>query len=128
VQWFNLQYGDCADELAQVRERLGVTVHHDPEVDQMADLDSFAAQVAALDLVVTTSNTTAHMAGALGVPCWVMLAHVPDWRWQVAGERPLWYARMRLYRQAARGDWAGTIGEVAAALAERIKGAVNVHQ
>jgi tetratricopeptide (TPR) repeat protein len=128
VQWINLQYGDCAGDLAQVRARLGVTVHHDPEVDQMADLDAFAAQVAALDLVVTTSNTTAHMAGALAVPCWVMLAHVPDWRWQVAGERPLWYARMRLYRQPVRGDWAGPIAEVAEALAERAGGAVDVHQ
>ena len=116
LRWVNLQYGDCDAELAAVKRETGVTVHVDPDVDQMADLDAFAAQVAALDLVITTSNTTAHMAGALGVPCRVMLPMVPDWRWQLTAERALWYPRMCLHRQARRGDWRRPIAEIALAL------------
>ena len=116
VRWINLQYGDCAAELAALERDTRVSVHDDAEVDQMANLDAFAAQVAALDLVITTSNTTAHMAGALGVPCRVILPRMPDWRWQLAGERALWYPRMRLHRQAQSGDWRQPIAEVALAL------------
>ena len=118
--WIDLQYGDCADERAAARARLGVTVHHDPSVDQMASLDDFAAQVAALDLVITTSNTTAHMAGALGVETWLLLPHMPDWRWQATGEDSLWYPRTRLFRQPSPGDWRTPIESVAAALRGRL--------
>ncbi len=109
VTWVNLQYGDCAAELAA----LPVEVHQDAEIDQMVDLDAFAAQVAAMDQVITTSNTTAHMAGAWGVPCRLLLPHVPDWRWQLAGARALWYPNMQIYRQSRRGDWDTPIAEVA---------------
>jgi tetratricopeptide (TPR) repeat protein len=109
MTWVNLQYGDCAAELAA----LPVAVLQDAEIDQMADLDAFAAQVAAMDQVITTSNTTAHMAGALGVPCRLLLPLVPDWRWQLAGESALWYPNTRIYRQSRRGDWDTPIEAVA---------------
>jgi len=119
----NLQHGDCARELAQARDRFGVQIHDDPSVDQRADLDAFAAQVAALDLVVTTSNTTAHMAGALGQEVWVVLPHVADWRWQHRRSDSLWYPRASLIRQPQPGDWAGALAEVARRLGARAGGA-----
>jgi Flp pilus assembly protein TadD len=118
----NLQYGDCAAELARAEACHGVVVHHDDTVNQMADLDAFAAQVAAMDLVVTTSNTTAHMAGALGVPSLVLLAHVPDWRWQATGDAALWYPRVRLIRQPRPGCWAEALEVAGDAVAARIAG------
>ena len=122
VRFVNLQYGDCAADLARAEHALGVPVFDDPEVDQTRDLDGFAAQLAALDLVITTSNTTAHMAGALGGEVWVVLPHVADWRWQHGRDDSLWYPHARLLRQPRPGDWAGALAEAARRLAARAAG------
>lgn len=116
VRFVNLQYGDCTADLAAVEQNLGVTVHVDPLIDQMASLDDFAAQIAALDLVIAASNTTVHIAGALGRPVWTMLPFVPDWRWQTERDDSLWYPAMRLFRQPKIGDWASVFARVGAEL------------
>ncbi|NJO35361.1 MAG: tetratricopeptide repeat protein [Rhodospirillales bacterium] len=77
----NLQYGDCRADLAAVQGQTGVEVLHDERVDPLKSLDDFAAQTAAMDLVISIDNSTVHMAGALNVPVWAMLPFVPDWRW-----------------------------------------------
>jgi Flp pilus assembly protein TadD len=116
----NLQYGEVADDLAEIERRFGVRVFDDQRVDQMASLDAFAAQLAALDLVVSVSNTTVHMAGALGREVWTMIPFVPDWRWQMGREDTLWYPRMRLFRQPAPGDWRAVFARVGAELGCRL--------
>lgn len=80
-----------------------------------AFLDS-AAIITGLDLVVTSDTAIAHLAGALGVRTWMALAHVPDWRWGLAGETTDWYPSMRLFRQSAPGDWNDVFARIAAAL------------
>ena len=74
-------------------------------MDPLDNLDDFAAQISALDLVISTSNTTVHMAGALGKDVWTLLPHIPDWRWTLEMEESLWYPKMRLFRQIRIGDW-----------------------
>ena len=69
-----------------------------------------------LDLVVTSDTATPHLAGALGVPIWVALKRVPDWRWMLAGEQTPWYPTMRLFRQTTAGDWESVFSEMARAL------------
>ena len=101
-----------------MEERNGIDIIHDDSVDQMADLDAFAAQVAAMDAVVTISNTTAHMAGGLGVKTLLMLDSVPIWYWQLDRPDSLWYSPLKLYRQNRPSDWADVIDRVA----EKIKG------
>jgi len=86
------------------------------------DLPDWAATarvVAGLDLVVTVDTACAHLAGALGVPVWILLPHAPDWRWQLNRADSPWYGSARLFRQTRPGDWAGVVDEVAAALAAR---------
>jgi ADP-heptose:LPS heptosyltransferase len=85
-------------------------------VNQFADMDVFAAQIAAMDLVVTIDNSTAHLAGALGVPTWVLLAAVPDWRWLEAREDTPWYSSLRLFRQPKPGDWQSVMQRVQSGL------------
>src|SRR6185312_5650483 len=84
-----------------IKEELGIEVYQDPEVDAMGDLDDFFAQVAALDLVVSTSNTTVHVAGALNVNCWLLLPHGVGtlWYWFADREDSPWYPSLRLFRQ-----------------------------
>ncbi len=81
-----------------------------------------AAVMAGLDLVVSVDTAAAHLAGALGVPAWVALAAVADWRWLVGREDTPWYPTLRLFRQAAPGDWPGVFGRMAAELARLVRG------
>jgi hypothetical protein len=115
----SLQYGDHAAEIAALAGQ-GVELLQDPAIDPWNDLDGWAAQIAALDLVVTIDNSTAHMAGALGVPCWVMLPHPPEWRWLLERSDCLWWPSLQLFRQSRPGDWDPVIAELTDRLAERI--------
>jgi hypothetical protein len=73
-----------------------------------------------LDLVITSDTSVAHLAGALGMPVWVALPFVPDWRWLLDRSDSPWYPTMRLFRQKSVGDWAGVFEEIKGALAERL--------
>ena len=75
-----------------------------------------------LDLVITSDTATAHLAGAMGVPVWLALPQVPDWRWLLERSDSPWYPTMRLFRQRRRGDWAGVFAEIKTALRERLDG------
>jgi hypothetical protein len=109
----NLQYGDCRADLAAVQCEMGVEVFHDDMVDPLKNLDGFAAQTAAMDLVISIDNSTVHMAGALDVPVWVLLPAVPDWRWMLDRSDSPWYSSVRLFRQPKVGEWSPVIDRVA---------------
>jgi ADP-heptose:LPS heptosyltransferase len=64
-----------------------------------------AALMMNLDLVITSDTAIAHLAGALGIPVWVALPRVPDWRWLLEREDTPWYPTMRLFRQRRYGHW-----------------------
>ena len=74
------------------------------------------AAIHGMDLVITVDTLAAHLAGALGVPCWVLLQQRADWRWMAKREDSPWYPSVRLWRQAATGDWGELITRVCAAL------------
>ena len=103
--FINLQYGDTEEELTRLELDAGLKIYQDLEIDPLVNLDDFAAQISALDLVISTSNTTVHMAGSLGKDVWTLLPHIPDWRWTLEMEESLWYPKMRLFRQIRIGDW-----------------------
>jgi ADP-heptose:LPS heptosyltransferase len=94
----------------------GAPILIDRTVDQLSDLDIFAAQIMAMDLVITIDNSTAHLAGALGVPVWVLLPFAPDWRWLLNGEDCLWYPTMHLFRQTELGNWQSVLERVRGSL------------
>jgi hypothetical protein len=82
----------------------------------LSDFAETAALIATLDLVVSVDTAVAHLAGAMGKPVLLMLAHAPDWRWMlVRGDTP-WYASMRLFRQSRPDDWRGVADAVSAAV------------
>ena len=112
--FINLQYeyGDLALELDQFVNDTGIAIYCDTEINPLESLDDFAAQVAALDLVITISNTTAHMAGALGKSVWTLLHYGADWRWLTNRSDTPWYPSMTLFRQSRQGDWSNVVQQV----------------
>lgn len=80
----------------------------------LTDYAETAALIANLDLVVTVDTSVAHVAGALGVACWVMLPFAPDWRWQLERNDSPWYRSLLLFRQPAPGAWDAVISAVVA--------------
>jgi tetratricopeptide (TPR) repeat protein len=113
----DLQYGNTDTERAQVKEALGIDVYRDPEIDALLDMDAFFAQVAALDLVITSSNTSAHVAGSQNVPVWILLPRVRGtlWYWFTKRQDSPWYPSARLFRQGgAAPNWAEEVAQLAA--------------
>lgn len=80
------------------------------------DFSDTAALIQNLDLVITIDTATAHLAGALGKPVWVMLPHNADWRWLSDRDDSPWYPSMRLFRQTEAGNWATVSKRIVVAL------------
>jgi len=115
--FMSLQYGDVADELAGVQERLGVTVHDDPDVDPFASAEDWFAQVATCDLVISIDNSTIQVSGSQGIPTWTMINTLPEWRFGGNGEGHDWHPYLRVFRQETAGDWGPLFDRVAEELA-----------
>jgi hypothetical protein len=119
VRLMSLQKGPGARQVAQLSDRF-------PVDDLAAELDEAAggfvdtaAVITSLDLVISSDTAVAHLAGGLGVPVWVALSEIPDWRWLLSRDDSPWYPTMRLFRQSNRGDWRGVFEAMAEALATR---------
>jgi tetratricopeptide (TPR) repeat protein len=82
------------------------------EISASMDFLDTGAIALACDLVITSDTSVAHVTAALGVPTWVVLQQVPEWRWLLQGATSPWYSTVRLFRQSRRGDWATPFGEV----------------
>jgi len=118
--WINLQYGESTADIHRMAA-IGITIENWPDADPLRDLDDFAAQIVALDQVISVDNSTVHFAGALGVPVWTLLPMVPDGRWGITGEETAWYRSMRLYRQRERNKWSDLMQRVESDMSHKIQ-------
>jgi len=110
----NLQYGDHQQEIQDFKQKTGIITHDWEDADPLKDLDNFAAQIKALDLVISIDNSTVHFAGALGTKTYVMLPFNQDWRWAEDRNDSYWYPNiMTLFRQSQDGEWDEVIQNVA---------------
>lgn len=112
AKFINLQYGDCWDEVTELRKKHDIFIYDWEDADPLKDLDDFAAQIYALDMVISIDNSTVHMAGALGKTVWVLLPFVPDWRWMLNREDTPWYPTLKLFRQSLPGNWESVITKI----------------
>lgn len=115
----NLQYGDCAAELAQAERDLGVRIWTPPGIDLKQDLDDIAALCAAMDLVVGFSNATLNIAAAAGTPTW--LISVPGAWPRLGTDRYPWYPQVRTFTLAMFGQWDPIMAAVGEALAGYVR-------
>jgi tetratricopeptide (TPR) repeat protein len=121
ITWFSLQMGTACGQMRTVGERF-------PLIDASStsrDLAETAALVATLDLVITVDTSVAHLAGAMGVPLWVVLPHLADWRWMEERADSPWYPGARLFRQPAPGDWASAVERMRGELERWISGRIG---
>jgi tetratricopeptide (TPR) repeat protein len=116
VRLLSLQKKWGAEQLHEIAGRFPVT-DLGARLDETAGafMDT-AAVMMSLDLVITSDSAIAHLAGALGVPVWVALPLVPDWRWLLDRRGSPWYPTMRLFRQKKAGNWAELFEEIKAEL------------
>lgn len=115
VRWISLQKRDgksSPSALASVTDWM----------DECHDFGSTAGLIAGLDLVVSVDTAVAHLAGALGVPVWMLNRFGSEWRWGRTGERSPWYSSLRQFRQSEQGNWRGVLASVEACLLEVTSG------
>ncbi len=110
VNFISLQYGDVETEIDELENSAKIKLHHWKDDERSDDIvDDWLAQISALDLVITVDGSIAHLAGAVGVPVWVLLRPVSSWYWLTDRDSSIWYPSMKLFRQSKEGDWAKTI-------------------
>ena len=115
--WISLQKevaaGDAPEQAALPRLR--------SFAESLGDYADTAALIMNLDLVIAVDTSVAHLAGALGKPCWLLLRYSGEWRWlRECGDSP-WYPSLTIFRQSAPGDWVELVARVSAALARRLE-------
>jgi tetratricopeptide (TPR) repeat protein len=119
VRLISLQKGPDCNDAATARNDFELINAGDFDDDHGAFVDS-AAIMNNLDLVITSDTSIAHVAGALGVPVWVALPFVSEWRWLLDRTDSPWYPTMRLFRQKSIGDWTAVFDQMREALIERV--------
>ncbi len=118
VDFIDLQYGDTTQERQALAALAGVNVRRLDDIDNKNDIDGLAALITACDLVITVSNTTAHLAASLGKPVVILLAHhTPLWYWHLDEMTTPWYPTATLLRQPAPGEWSTVVKTAAHMLA-----------
>jgi Tfp pilus assembly protein PilF len=118
TDYIDLQYGDTDAARRALAAASGVEIRRDPEIDVEQDIDGLAALLACCDAVVSASNVTAHLAGALGLETHVLVPHgrARIWYWLGHGQTSPFYPGARIHRQAADGSWTPALVALRAAL------------
>lgn len=117
ARYFSLQKGSPAGQLHEINHEQ-VMVDLDPV---LTDFAQSAACLVNLDLLISTDTAIVHLAGALNVPCWVILHTSSEWRWLQARRDSPWYPSLTLFRQDRPDHWETVVQEVCAALSERVR-------
>jgi len=123
-RFVDLQYGDTLIDRERTERAIGVRVEHLDDIDNTRDIDALAALISACDVVVTVSNTTAHLAGGLGRPTFVMVpyGHARLWYWFKDRDDSPWYPKLRVKRMQSGQPWAALVAAHADEIADAVQG------
>ncbi|MEM7197389.1 MAG: CDC27 family protein [Pseudomonadota bacterium] len=107
IKFFGLQWGMSSQELSEIFDHplrsLG---------DKLYDMKAAAKVIAQMDLLIGCDSAYIHLAGAMGVPAWVLVSASPDWRWGRDREDTIWYDSVRVIRQTHDGQWHDVVSRV----------------
>ena len=104
-----LQYGNVAEEISELKNKFNIDITTVPNIDNHNDIDGLASLIMACDTIVSTTNVTVHLAGALGKDVHVLLPFSSRWIWGLNRSPPSWYKNAFPYRQPKDGNWKFTI-------------------
>ena len=107
VEFVSIQKGPASEQLKTDQGLQFVSGQE--AVSKSMDFQETAAVIANCDLLITSDSSVAHLAGAMGVPTWLALRWIPEWRWGLEGTHTPWYSSLRLFRQRFDGDWTGVV-------------------
>jgi tetratricopeptide (TPR) repeat protein len=116
AEFVSLQYGDVSSEIASVRDTSKFKISHIPALDATNDIDRLAALIYACDAVITISNVTAHLAGALGKETHLLVPASPHFYWGLQSQSTVWYPSIKIYRQSRDGSWAHALDQLSSAI------------
>jgi hypothetical protein len=100
----SLQYDGRISDASTKAYKFPHPIIHDADIDPIKDIEGWAAQISAMDEVVTIQNSTAHMAGALGIKTSLLLSSFGCWRWSLLGNNS-WYQSVTVYQQRYMQSW-----------------------
>ena len=127
IEFFSLQKGEGAEaELKKYKDQLWKSGNLHNFTDELHDFSDTAALIDQLDLVISVDTSTAHLAGALGKPVWILSRYDGCWRWLSNGSDSPWYPTAKLYRQEQVGDWETVITTICYDL--QLKFSANQHE
>ncbi len=118
VSLVSLHLGSVQQELAEIHSAEAIRELGPDYSGAGGAFTDTAAVLSQLDLVICCESVMAHLAGAMGVPAWVVVPRVPDWMWGPMGDRCVWYPSLRLFRQSRPGRWKRVLQDVGDAFAQ----------
>jgi ADP-heptose:LPS heptosyltransferase len=123
IHFVDLQYGDTDEERSFFKNEFNISITKVDDIDNFNDIDGLASLIDACDFIVTISNVTAHIAGALGKKVYLMVPFDEGkiWYWHDALNISLWYPSIQIFRQTKVGDWSEPINEIK----EKIEGEIS---
>jgi ADP-heptose:LPS heptosyltransferase len=123
VDFIDLQYGDTKVEKKSLFNDFDIEVRSIDEIDNFNDIDGLASLIDVCDFIVTISNVTAHIAGALGKKVFLMLPYSGAgkmWYWHESLNKSLWYPSIQIFTQTKAGDWSTPVNEIKEKIIEEI--------
>lgn len=122
-EFINLQYGDTRPERELVKRELNIDIHEIDDLDLFEDIDGLLSLIQACDIVLTTSNSTAHLAGAIGKETLLLLPYSQGkiWYWHDIQGISLWYPSVRVFTQQKAGDWTDPVNQAKEYLEKRFE-------
>ena len=124
IEFLNLQYGEVMDEISELKFNHGININVVEELNIYNDIAGLSDLIDACDFVITSSNVTAHLAGALGKNVFVLAPYGNGfiWYWKDFYGRNLWYPKLKVIKSPNANNWSSSIAELFSVVKENVYG------